>query len=376
MTRDRPRVVLCANTAWNLANFRGGVIAALVAAGFEVIAAAPPDPSVPRLEALGCRFIAVAMDGKGTSPLRDVALLVRLWLLLVRERPIAFLSYTIKPNVYGSLAAYSLGIGIVNNISGLGASFITVSWVTRIVKLLYRGALRHANCVFFQNADDRALFVTEGLVRSAQTKLLPGSGVDLARFRPLQPRQPDGKIRFLLIARMLWDKGVGEYIEAAELIRKMMPDVCFQLLGPLDVQNPAAISRREVQRWVNDGTIEYLGASEDVRPSIAAADCIVLPSYREGLSRVLLEAAAMAKPLIATDVPGCRDVLDDSVNGFLCKPRDGQDLARVMKDFALLSPARRQEMGRASRQKAESEFDEAFVIDEYLQAVNRLAVAS
>lgn len=362
------KVVIALNTAWNLVNFRAGLIRALVAAGYEVVAVAPPDEYAPRLAELDCRFVALPMDNKGTHPGRDLLLLWRFFQLLRQERPAVFLGYTVKPNIYGSLAAHLLDIPVINNIAGLGAVFIKESWLTRLVRGLYRLALSRSARVFFQNDDDRRMFIKEGLVREDITDRLPGSGVDLDRFIPL-PLPGITPLRFLLIARMLWDKGVGEFVDAARILRRRGVNAEFCLLGFLDVQNPAAISRQQMDEWVAEGVVHYLGTSDDVRTEIASADCVVVPSYREGVPRTLLEAAAMARPIITTDAVGCREVVDDEVNGYLCRPRDAQDLADKMERMASLSPEERVAMGRRGREKVEREFDERTVIGKYLEAI-------
>jgi glycosyltransferase involved in cell wall biosynthesis len=387
------KVLICLNTAWNLVNFRSGLIKALVAQGYEVVAVAPPDEFVNQLSALGCRFVPLPMANGGTNPLHDGLLLWRFWRLLKQERPDVFLGYTVKPNVYGSLAAHWLGIPVINNVAGLGAVFISGGWLVKVVRSLYRLALGRSTKVFFQNPDDRAMFVEGGLVRGELTELLPGSGVDLVRFAPpvlplqvkldypassadkechgADPTRHNDltKFRFLLIARMLRDKGVCEYVEAARQLRKRWPNVEFCLLGFLDVQNPAAIARSDMDAWVAEGVVNYLGASDDVRAQIAMAHCIVLPSYREGTPRSLLEAAAMARPIITTNTVGCREVVDDGINGYLCKVRDAKDLADKMSQMLQLSCAQRSEMGLRGRAKMEAEFDEKIVIEKYLAAV-------
>ena len=369
------KILISVNTAWNLVNFRSGLIGALVAQGHEVIAAAPDDVYAPRLAAMGCRFVPLPMHNGGTHPGRDALLLWRYLRLLTRERPDAYLGYTVKPNVYGSLAARWLRIPVINNIAGLGAVFIKGGWLVRLVRWLYRMALAHSAKVFFQNRDDRQLFVAGGLVRSEVTELLPGSGIDLTKFAvtPLAAiNGAAGKFRFLLIARMLVDKGVGEYVEAARLLRQRYPQLECCLLGFVDVQNPAAVSRAQMDAWVSQGYVKYLGVSDDVRTEIAAADCIVLPSYREGTPRTLLEAAAMGRPVIATDAVGCRDVVDDGQNGYLCKVRDAADLAEKMERMLNLTLEQRQQMGDCGRLKMEREFDERIVIKKYLDAIRDL----
>jgi len=371
----RPKKVLIAlNTAWNLVNFRSGLIRALVAQGYEVVGVAPPDEYAPRLAGLGCRFVPLPMDNKGTNPGRDLLLLLRYLRLLLRERPDVFLGYTVKPNVYGSMAAHALGIPVINNIAGLGTVFNRRNWLTAVVRWLYRAALSRSRWVFFQNEDDRAFFVEAAIVRRDVTARLPGSGVDLREFAPI-PLQPsaDGAFRFLLASRMLWDKGVGEYVEAARKVRADYPGTEFRLLGFLDVKNPTAISHEQITEWVAEGVIVYLGATDNVKPQLAEVNCVVLPSlYREGVPRSLLEAAAMAKPIITTDAVGCRDVVDDGHNGFLVKVGDARDLGEKMVRMMRLTPSERQLMGARGRQKMEREFDERFVIDKYVESVGEI----
>jgi glycosyltransferase involved in cell wall biosynthesis len=374
MTPQRPRIIISINTAWNIVNFRAGLVAALIARGYEVVAVAPPDAHVARIEAMGCRFVPLPMDNKGTNPAKDGWLFARYLDILRRERPAAFLGYTIKPNVYGSLAAQWLGIPVINNVSGLGTAFIRDSWLTKVVRRLYRAAFTHSACVFFQNDDDRQLFLSEGLVHLEQTRLLPGSGIDLARFTPDEARRgpPDAEAccRFLLIARLVFDKGVREYIEAARIVRAARTNARFDLIGFLDVENRTAVTRADVDAWVAEGLVEYLGQADDVRPHIRAADCVVLPSYREGTPRTLLEAAAMGKPIVTTDVPGCREVVDDPETGLLCRVRDPADLAEKMIDMIDMGEERRRAMGLAGRAKMEAQFDERLVIKAYLAAVD------
>jgi len=244
-----------------------------------------------------------------------------------------------------------------------------------MVRGLYRLALGRSAKVFFQNNDDCQMFITGGLVRAEVADLLPGSGVDLSRFSVVPLGTACGAertFRFLLIARMLWDKGVGEFAEAAKLIRDRWPQAECCLLGFMDVKNPGAISRAQMDSLVATGVI-YLGVSDDVRLQLAAADCVVLPSYyREGTPRTLLEAAAMGRPIITTDAVGCREVVDDGVNGFLCKPRDAVDLAATMELMLSLTYSQRAEMGLRGRAKMEAEFDEQIVIDNYLAAIEKI----
>jgi len=365
----KPKVMIGLNTAWNFVNFRAGLVRALVAAGYEVVAVAPLDGYVDRLKSLGCRFVAMPMDNHGKHPGRELVLLLRLWRLLRHERPDVYLGYTIKPNIYGSLAARALGIPVINNITGLGAVFSRGGLIASFVKGLYRVALKRSRKVFFQNDDDLELFVRAGLVCTAVTARLPGSGIDTTLFAvvPLPNKEP---LRFLLIARLLWEKGVGEFVEAARRLEASGVRAEFDLLGFVDDNNPAAISSAQLEAWTSEGVIRYLGVSHDVRIEIAQVDCVVLPSYyREGTPRTLLEAAAMGRPLITADSIGCRDVVEDGINGYLCRPRDAGDLTTKLLAMINLPPEERSAMGLRGRAKIEKEFDERIVIHNYLQAI-------
>lgn len=366
------KIVATVNAAWNLVNFRMGVLRALTARGDEVVAVTPEDgDSRAKLAEAGIRLVALPMDSAGISPARDLALLAGFRRVLARERPAVMLGYTIKPNVYGSLAARSLGIPTLNNISGLGTGFMRQGLLNRVVCGLYRVGLSGAHTVFFQNADDRAQFVDLRLVRPEQTVLLPGSGIDLTRFAAAPPPHPGRPLRFLLVARMLWDKGIGEYVEAARLVKAQHPELRFALLGGLGAENRTAIPAATVEGWVREGVVEYLPPVDDVRGPMADADVIVLPSYREGTSRVLLEASALARPMITTDVPGCRDVVEDEVAGLLAKVKDAGSLAEAMRRMIALSPAEREAMGRAARARVERDYAEQRVIDIYLDRIDR-----
>lgn len=361
-------IVLSINSSWNIVNFRSALVRCLLREGYRVVAIAPPDSFTPMLQELGVETIDISIDSKGLSPVRDLKLAIEYWRVLRALRPLAFLGWTIKPNVYGSLAAHALGIPVINNISGLGTAFIKVGLLTRLVRMLYRAALAKSAKVFFQNPHDRDLFVARGIVKQAKTALLPGSGIDLDQFVPgagIDPPRPT----FLLVARLLRDKGVVEFVDAARIVRAMRPDVEFQLLGSLDAENRTAIDRATVLDWEREGVVKYLGEVADVRPYLVQATAVVLPSYREGMPRSLLEAAAMARPLVATDVPGCTEIARNGENAILCKARDAQSLADAMAAMLALAPAARAAMGARSREIAEKEFDVEVVVARYLEAI-------
>ena len=374
--KKKRRVLITANTTWNLVNFRSGLIAALVSRGFDVVAVAPDDEYRDRLRELGCRYVPLNMDNQGTHPVKDALLLWRYVVVLLRLRPAVVLSYTVKPNIYASLAARLVGVTVINNVSGLGTAFLRGGWLGGVVCSLYRVALRRSHRVFFQNDEDRQVFIEKRLVAPARTGLLPGSGIDLVHFSPLafdgsSLRNGAGLV-FLMVARLLWDKGVLEFVEAARRVKALFPESRFQLLGFLDVKNQTAVGRSDVEAWVKDGVVEYLGTTDDVRPFLADADCVVLPSYREGTPRSLLEAAAMGRPLLATDVPGCREVVIDGVNGLLCRLRDSVDLAEKMMQMITMPMSALLQMGQESRRLAEMRFDEQIVIRKYLEAIDEV----
>lgn len=366
---EGPTIVISANSCWNIVNFRLGLIQALRGNGYRIIVLAPQDGHQSRLAELGVSFVPIPMNSSGASVLEDLRLLARYLKEFRAIRPIAYLGFTAKPNIYGSLAARMVGAKVINNVSGLGTVFIKRGPLTALLSQLYRFSFRTSSRIFFQNRDDLDLFVGKGIVRRAQTGLLPGSGVDLARFKPGERSRVPGSFRFLLVARLLWDKGVAEYVEAARIVRATHPGVRFQILGPAGVDNRTAVPSASLERWRAENLIEYLGESDDVRIAVGQADCLVLPSYREGLPRSLLEGAAMGKPLIATDVPGCREVVADGETGYLCEVRSADSLAAVMCKMLELPAEARRTMGERGRRKVEEEFCESRVIAKYLDAL-------
>ena len=370
---NKPRglLLLSANTAWNIHNFRMELVAALQREGYRVAVAAPPDEALELLERAGVLFVPLPMNGSGTSPVDDLILLARYWRLFRRLRPAAFLGFTPKPNIYGSIAARLCGVPTINNITGLGTAFIHGSPIERLVSALYRRALRHARAVYFHNCDDRDLVVGRRIVRADRAVLIPGSGVDLEHFAP-DPLPDDGSgPTFLFAGRLLREKGVEEYWQAARAVRQAHPEARFRMIGAF-ADDGRGISRSEVERWQAEGTIDYLGTCSDIRPHISAADCLVLPSYREGLPRVLLEGAAMGRPSIAFDVPGCRQAIVDGRTGYLCKPRSSEALAEAMIRMIRLGPEDRQAMGMRARAYAEEQFGVERVWSEYLSVLGEI----
>lgn len=365
-------VLIAYNTCWYVYNFRRPLIRALRARGYAVTVLAPRDEYTERVIAEGVSFRELPLDSKGKNPFREMSAFLA-FLRAYRElRPQIVLHYTIKPNLYGSIAARILNIPAVNNLTGLGEAFNRGGPTEVIVRLLYRVAFRKARRVFFQNPDDRELFLRDRLVRSDQVDLLPGSGVDLAAFAPRS--RPAGPFTFLQIGRLLKAKGCEELIAAARSIKAERPDVRVALLGRYDPSDGASIDRTLFDAAQAEGAIEYWGETDDVRPFIARADCVVLASYyREGTPRSLLEAASMGKPLIAADSVGTREPVEPGRNGFLHRPRDVVDLADRMRAMIALEENARARMGQASRSLMQERFSESIVIGKYLEAVARYA---
>ena len=369
------RIAIVLNTSWNIYNFRMNFVRTLLEQGHEVHTIAPEDDYTPLLWKAGCIHHKVKMDSRGANPIKDSALIFELFTIYRRVKPDIILHYTIKPNVYGTIAASFLKIPVVNNVCGLGTVFLKDNLISAIAIFLYRVSFRFANKVFFQNPEDLKLFLDKKLVPAKAVDILPGSGIDLTRFQPLAFKRNE-KFTFLLISRLITDKGVMEYIEAVRQLKANGINANFQVLGAMDPEHKRGIKVRVIQEWINSGTIEYLGTTNDVRNFIDKADCIVLPSYREGTPRTLLEAASSAKPIIATDVPGCNNVVVNDFNGLLCRIKDSADLAEKMTLMLGFGDEKLKVFGRNGRVKMELEYDESLVIKKYLDALAELKKAS
>lgn len=366
------KIVIVVNNSWYAWNMRANLGFAFQKQGYEVVFISPYDKYSENIKE-HFRYIDININSKGINPIEDLKTIYMYYKTYKELKPDIVLQYTIKPNIYGTIAASMLNIPTINNIAGLGTLFIKQNFITSIAKWLYKFSQKRATKIFFQNQDDFKMFVEEKLVLQEKCDVLPGSGVDINKFVPIEKKEDDGVFRFLLISRMLWAKGIQEFIDAAKIIKEKYNNVEFQLLGHLDVESPTAISKEQMDIWVKNGFINYLGSSDDVRVEISQADCIVLPSfYREGTPRILLESASMAKPIITTDNVGCKDVVDDGVNGFLCKIKDSEDLALKMEKMLNLSFDERNTMGKAGREKIVKEFDEKIVIEKYLKAIESI----
>lgn len=364
------KIIISANTSWNIINFRSTLITTLMAEGFDVIALAPYDDSVENLLNIGCQVKDLPIDARSTSVKKEILLFLRYLNYFRLEKPDAYLAFTIKPNIYGSLAARIFNIPTINNITGLGTIYIKKSWKTLLVNWLYKLSLRSSKKIFFQNNEDLQYFVSKKIIAEKLADKVPGSGVNLDTF-PYHLCESKRKTRFIMISRLLAEKGIEEYIEAAQRIKKTKPDVEFLLLGPANQNSSSVVAQSQISRWVRNKTVRYLGETADVREHLYAADCVVLPSYREGVPRVLLEAAAVGRPIITTTAPGCNDAVDDGITGFTCKVADSVDLARKIEKFLLLNNSERAAMGLMARQKMERQFDEKFVVEKYISFLRR-----
>lgn len=302
--------------------------------------------------------------------MQDILLLLRIHRLLWQLKPSVALTFTIKCNIYTCLASAFKPISVIPNVSGLGTAFLSEGFLNKLVRGLYQIAFRIPKIVFFQNNDDLKAFQELGLVRTAQARLLPGSGVDINHFALMKlPKNNNDSLTFILMARMLWDKGVGEFARAAVIVKKRFPQASFQLLGFLDVQNRSAIGRDTIDKWEKEGILQYLGSASDVRPFITNADCVVLPSYREGTPRALLEAAAMGRPIVTTNVPGCRDVVENGETGLYCQVKDARNLAEKLEEIIEIGPKKREQMGKAGRKMVEQKYDDKLIVKTYFLAI-------
>ena len=342
------KVVITNNSSKYIFRFKKNLILSLIENGFSVTVISPYDEYSSRFIEFGASYYPIKIDTNGINPFKDLILLKDLFQAYKDIKPDYNLLFTIKPNIYGTLMSSLLGIKSINNVTGLGSNFIKKGLIQSLIKLLYKCSFKFSTRVMFQNDEDRTLFVEQGLVEMNKTVLIPGSGVDIKRFKPL-PANANLKITFLMIGRVLIDKGVLEYIEAARLINNEFNNVKFWLLGGCDSSSRSSISLETIQSWESEGLVEYLGEVEDVREYISKSDVVVLPSYREGMPRVLLEALAMEIPIIGSDVPGCRDIVNNEINGYLCKVKDSRDLSKKMKKMILLDSKGRKMMGKNGR---------------------------
>jgi glycosyltransferase involved in cell wall biosynthesis len=369
-------IALFANTDWYLYNFRRTLAAALREAGHDVLLISPPGPYGERLNALGFRWIAAPMTRRSLNPLREAAVVLWLRKVIRRERVRLVHGFTIKCAVYGSLAARLAGVPRVSAVAGMGYVFTSDDRAARVLRPFVRTLMRFAlggrgGRLILQNPDDVALFERGGLVDPRSIRLIPGSGVDCTRFAPAASGSPGDRFRVLLATRLLWDKGVREFIEAARQVRAAGRPIDFLIAGEPDPGNPAAVPIPQVREWVEAGLVQWLGHVDDMPALLRSVDAVALPSYREGLPKTLIEAAACGLPLVTTDVPGCREVVTDGRDGLLVPARDSAALAAAVSRLHD-DPVLRARLGAAARQKALTTHDERMVIARTLAVYREL----
>jgi glycosyltransferase involved in cell wall biosynthesis len=376
----KEKVVLFANTDWYLYNFRRSLAAALNDEGYDVLLISPPGEYGEKLREMGFRWEPLPMDRRSLNPFRELMLLWHLVKFFRFEKPALVHSFTIKCAVYGSLSARLAGVPArVNAVAGMGYVFISDDRLARLLKPVVRFLLKLAlggkgARLILQNPDDIGLFKKAGLVDDGSVRLIMGSGVNCTRFYPAARQlTPDKPLRVLLATRLLWDKGIAEFVEAARQLKKEGRNLLFLLAGSPDGGNPASVPEETVRTWVNEGLLEWLGHVSDMPALLSSVDIVVLPSYREGLPKTLIEAAACALPLVTTDVPGCREVVTHEVNGLLVPARDAVALARAiarLQDSTELAF----QLGVAARSKALAEFDEQIVIKKTISVYKELSL--
>lgn len=354
------KIAIVANTTWNIYNFRLNVIEELSNRGFEVLVIAPVDDYIeykkqfPQVKHYALR----SLNRNSRNPLKDILLTIELRRKYKRLKPDIVLHYTHKPNIFGTLAAFSLGIPSVSVVTGLGYAFIRNNLINKITTLLYKLSGNKAAKMIFENEDDRQFFIDKRIISAEKAVAVKGCGVNLSYFYPYPNGQIKRKTTFTYIGRLLYDKGILEFVEAARVLAKQNEDVEFWVIGELDDNNPSTVREDDVLEWVNNDIIKYYGFVRDVRPLISKSDCIVLPSYREGLPRIVIEAMAMAKPIITTQTPGCRETVDEGRSGYLVPSKDILGLTKAMNKFKSLSYEEKHIMGNNGRLKAEREFDD------------------
>jgi glycosyltransferase involved in cell wall biosynthesis len=362
------KVIFFANTDWYLYNFRLSLAKFLRARGFDVVMLSPVGRYGPLLEADGFRWIGLDMNRRSLNPLRELALIRRISAIYAAEKPDIVHHFTIKCVVYGSLIARWHGIrNRVNAVTGMGYVFSDQGYKARLLRPVVRNLIRatlrgEGSRLILQNKDDLAAFVGAQLASTESTHLIMGSGVDTSRFRPTGTLHGRGRMRVLLASRLLWDKGIREYFEAARLLKQAGLPIEFLLAGSPDPGNPASVPPSQMAKWKEDEAVTYLGHVAEMPGLLADVDVAVLPSYREGVPRSLLEAAACGLPIVTTDVPGCREVVRHGVNGLLVPPRDAPALASAIR-FMWEQPDERARMGSAARQTVLQDFDQSIVFE-------------
>lgn len=370
---QKKKIAVVENGLFSTYTMRDALMQCLLKEDYDVTVLTHTNSFVSQVEKTGLKVIHI---GSGNlNPIKVINYIFNLYRALKKLQPDVCLTFSIRPAIWGNFITRYLRIPTITNITGVGPLFESKNLVYRVARFVYRFALLKTKKVFFQNFDDMNLFLERRFVKKEIVERLPGSGVDYHKFIPIyKEKNSDSSFLFLFISRLIKDKGIFEFIEAARLIRKKYPDVIFNVIGPFWHQNLKSntITKSDLQNWIIEGIIDYQGEKKDVRKFIAEADCIVLPSYREGTSNILLEAASMAKPIITTNTTGCKEIVEDGVTGYLCKVKDTWDLAQKMEMMILLTEENRKNMGQKARQKIIKEFDKQIVLNAYLKAIREV----
>lgn len=359
------KVMIICNYLVGLMSFRKELLEKLLSEKYDVMVVAPEDKLSEKIEEMGCKFIPVKMNSRGTNPFDDLRLILKYKKIIKSKRPDIVLTYTIKPNVYAGYVCSKLKIPYIPNITGLGTSVEQPGLLQKITLFLYKIGIRKAKCVFFQNRDNLDFMLKHGIVKENKYKLIPGSGVNL-KYHTLLPYPKDKVIRFLFISRVLFEKGIEEYLEVAKYIKKEYPNTEFHILGKCEDEK----YRIMINDLEKDNIVVYHGQVDDVREFHKISNCTIHPSfYPEGMSNVLLESCAAGRPIITTNRPGCREVVDDGINGYIIECCDTISLKKKVKQFIELSYREKEKMGQNGRKKVEKYFDRNIVVNEYLKQI-------
>lgn len=361
------KILVLANSSGGLYDFRGEVLKKLIDNSYEVVVSLPDYTKVPEIEKLGCRVVNTYINRRGVNPKEDFKLLKAYFALLKKEKPDLVLTYTIKPNVYGGYACGRLGIPYISTITGLGSAFEWGGLKKMFIVMMYKTGLKKCSCVFFQNKENMKIFDDLG-IKGSDTQLVNGSGVNLKKHNfEVYPGHEGDITKFLYVGRFMREKGSSELLYAARKLKEKYADkVSVAALGYSDEDYEDKLE--EAQK---EGFLEVIPFQKDVHPFIKEADAIVMPSYHEGMSNVILEASSTGRPVLASNISGCKEGVDDGISGYLFKSQDSQELFNAMDRFMGLSVSQRSQMGQAARIKMENEFDRDKVADAYLTKINQ-----
>ncbi len=381
------KILLISNTSWSIWNFRYGLMKTLGEKKFNVSFCAPYDNYTEKLKNEGFDYSKIKLKRKGKNPFSDLKLIFDIYRICKRKKPNICHNFTIKPCIYGTLAQKLAKVdNIYCTITGLGYSFGKKGFLNKLVISLYRFSLKYADKIVFQNPDDRDIFVNLKIIKKEKTKIIKSSGVDTNKFFLedfYKYNNGNNKVVITLVSRMLWQKGIKEFVEASLILKNKYSNLKFLLVGPIDNENPSAISEKQIKEWQEKGLVKYLGEKKDIKEVFSKTNIFTFPSfYKEGVPKVLLEAGAMELPLVTTNVSGCREVVYDpkkspendfnesSQNGFLVEPRNSKDLAEKL-EILIKDKNLRKKFGKASREKIVKEFDEKIIINKYLKIYNQ-----